>query len=42
VPLAYTEAAEVMNRRALEGIEKPPGHKCPDTLRSGSNLVSVL
>ena len=36
------EAAETMNRRALEGYEKVLGREHPDTLRSIDNLASVL
>ncbi len=36
------EAAEEMNRRALEGREKVLGVEHPDTLTSVSNLASVL
>ena len=36
------EAAETMNRRALEGREKVLGKEYPDTLTSVSNLALVL
>ena len=36
------EAAEEMNRRALDGHEKVLGRDHPDTLTSVSNLASVL
>ncbi|TKA68778.1 hypothetical protein B0A55_09572 [Friedmanniomyces simplex] len=36
------EAAEEINRRALEGSEKVLGKEHPDTLTSVSNLASVL
>jgi tetratricopeptide (TPR) repeat protein len=36
------EAAEEMNRRALEGREKVLGVEHPDTLNSVSNLALVL
>jgi hypothetical protein len=40
--LGKYEAAEEMNRRALEGREKTLGKKHPDTLISVRNLASVL
>jgi hypothetical protein len=36
------EAAEVMNRRALEGRKKALGLEHPDMLTNVSNLVVVL